>query len=66
MHTNRKQTMTKTTTIESGKNQNGCAVRLQQRGTKFDVVYCTGFCWKYVAKAVSEQAARNTFALEIL
>lgn len=58
--------MTKTTTLQSAKNSNGFAVRLQQRGTKFDVVYCTGFCWKYIAKGVIEQAARNTFFLEVL
>ena len=58
--------MTKTTTLQAGKNSNGCPVRLQQRGTKFDVVYCTGFCWKYIAKAVSEQAARNSFFMAVL
>jgi hypothetical protein len=58
--------MTKTTTLQTGKNSNGFTVRLQQRGTKFDVVYCTGFCWKYISKAVSEQSARNTFCLEVL
>lgn len=58
--------MTKSITLENGTNRNGFAVRLQKRGTKFDVVYCTGFCWKYVAKAVSEQAARNVFFLEVL
>ena len=60
--------MTKTTTLEQGKNRNGCTVRLQKRGASFDVIYCTGFCWKYVAngKAVSEQTARNTFFMEVL
>jgi len=55
-----------TSILDRGKNSNGFSVRLQQRGAKFDVVYCTGFCWKYIAKAVTEQAARNVFALEIL
>jgi hypothetical protein len=52
--------------LERGKNRNGFAVRLQKRGNAFDVVYCTGFCWKYIAKAVSEQSARNTFFFEVL
>ena len=59
--------MTKTTTIEQGTmTRTGYALKITQRGAKFDVVYCTGFCWKYIAKAVSEQAARNTFFLETL
>lgn len=58
--------MQTTTIIERGTNKNGCSVRLQKRGAKFEVIYCTGFCWKYVAKAVSEQAARNTFFFEVL
>lgn len=61
--------MQATITLERGTNkQNGFPVRLQKRGSKFDVVYCTGFCWKYVtgAKAVSEQTARNIFFLETL
>lgn len=65
--------MTKTETLETGKNANGCTVRLQKRGSKFDVVFCTGFCWKYVyvgngrnAKGVSEAEARNVFFLETL
>lgn len=54
------------TTIERGTNKRGFAVRIQKRGSKFDVVYCTGFCWKYIAKGVSEQSARNTFFFEVL
>lgn len=53
-------------TIESGKNKSGFSIRIQQRGKKFDVVYCTGFCWKYIAKGISEQAARNEFFLQMI
>lgn len=56
----------KTTTINSGVNKNGYAVRMQKRRGKFDVIYCTGFCWKYIAKGVSEQTAANVFYLELL
>ncbi len=55
-----------TTTINRGVNKNGFAVRMQKRGSKFDVIYCTGFCWKYIAKSVSEQTAANIFHLELL
>lgn len=55
-----------TEVLAKGKNQNGFNVRLQKRGRKFDVIYCTGFCWKYVVKAVSEQEARSAFELETL
>jgi hypothetical protein len=58
--------MSNATTIAAGKNQNGLTVRLQQRGGKFDVTYCTGFCWKYIVKAGSENAARNEFELQTL
>jgi hypothetical protein len=58
--------MAKTTTIKQAKGRNGYTFRLQQRGKNFDVIYCTGFCWKYVAKAVALQAAEFTFALETM
>jgi hypothetical protein len=60
----RSKQMTKT--LATAKNRNGFTVRLQQRGKKFDVIYCTGFCWKYIAKAVTEQSARFTFDLEVM
>ena len=51
------------TIIESKKDSSGFAVRIQQRGKAFDVIRSTGFCWKYVAKQVSQESARNTFFL---
>jgi hypothetical protein len=55
-----------TKTIATGKNRSGFTVRIQQRGGKFDVIYCTGFCWKYLAKATTEESARFTFELETM
>ncbi len=55
-----------TKTIKTAKNQNGFIVRLQQRGKKFDVIYCTGFCWKYIAKSVSEQDASFQFDMAVM
>lgn len=50
--------------IETKKLSNGAHIRLQQRGKAFDVIRnTTGYCWMYVDKAVSEDRARNTFAL---
>lgn len=55
-----------TKTIESKKGNNGFTYKLQARRGKFDVIFSTGFCWKYAVKAVSEQAARNEFELVTL
>lgn len=55
-----------TKTIESKKGSNGLTYKLQARRGKFDVIFSTGFCWKYAVKAVSEQAARNEFDLVTL
>lgn len=56
-----------TKTIETGKiSRNGYTIRIQKRRGKFDVIYCTGFCWKYIVKAVSEQEARNEFFLHTI
>lgn len=55
-----------TKTLESKKARNGTHYKLQARRGKFDVIYATGFCWKYAVKAVSEQTARNEFELVTL
>jgi hypothetical protein len=53
-----------TATIETKKLSNGHVVRLQKRGQSFDVIRnSTGYAWRYVEKAVSEQQARSTFFL---
>jgi hypothetical protein len=56
--------MTKTVTIETKRNSYGHAVRIQKRGNSFDVIYnSNGITWTYKAKQVSEESARNSFAL---
>lgn len=53
-----------TTTITTHKTANGSLIRIQKRGAKFDVIRnTTGYAWRYVEKAVSEQRARDTFFL---
>jgi hypothetical protein len=53
-----------TKAIETKRNSYGHAVRLVKRGAAFDVIYnSNGITWTYKAKQVSEQTARNTFAL---
>lgn len=50
--------------IETKKLASGVTIRLQQRGQKFDVIRnSTGYAWHYVAKAVTESAARDQFFL---
>lgn len=60
--------MANVTVLDRGTNKNGFKVRLQKRVNVFDVVYHTGFVWKYVsnAKAVDEHTARNIFFFETL
>jgi len=56
-----------TKTIATSKmTRNGFAIKLQQRRGKFDVIYCTGFCWKFLAKGRTEQEASFIFDLEVL
>ncbi len=52
--------------IKEGKDELGFKVRLVKRGGKYDVIYCTGFCWKYIVKAVSAEAAENAYYLRTL
>lgn len=50
--------------IETKKLSNGVYIRLQRHGKDFSVIRnTTGYCWMYVEKKVSEDRARNTFAL---
>lgn len=54
-----------TTTIETKRNDKGQMIRLQKRGNRFDVTRnSTGYCWMYLLKGVSEDAARSEFFLQ--
>jgi hypothetical protein len=56
-----------TKTLETKRNSYGHAVRLLKRGNAFDVIYnSNGITWVYKAKQVTEDAARNTFALLVM
>lgn len=52
------------TIIESKKLKNGTVIRIQKRGSYYDVITnTTGICFRYVEKKVSESRARDTFFL---
>jgi len=52
------------TIIETRKLRSGSFIRIQKRGSGYDVIRnTTGYCWLYVEKKASEQRARNTFEL---
>jgi len=56
-----------TKTLETRTDSQGRKVRLQQRGSKFDVTYnSTGYAWRYLVKGVSEETARFEFELRSL
>lgn len=58
-----------TQVVERGTNQHGHLIRLQKRRGAFDVIYnSTGIAsgWRYRIKGVSEESARNQFALETM
>lgn len=50
-------------TIETGTNLNGTKYRLIAEAGKFSVIWQDAYSWKYAAKKVSEQAARDAFFL---
>jgi len=53
--------------LERHKLPNGGAIRLQKRGTKFDVlINSTGIAWRYLSKGVSESHARATLEMRLL
>ena len=53
--------------LERHKLPNGGAIRLQKRGTKFDVlINSTGIAWYYLSKGVGESHARATLEMWLL
>jgi hypothetical protein len=52
------------TIIETRKLRSGSVIRIQKRGSGYDVIRnTTGICFHYVEKKVSEQRARSAFEL---